>query len=163
MVGAKDEAEAVLRGLHVSMDGAGRYAALICRGVVEGLGGVPFHNAADAPLTRRVLSGASLQEGLKRRIVVHELDGVRPQQRRYCAPHLHDFAEVNLLLSASELKYEIRLGHETYLVEAPASIFIPAGLVHSANVFAGSGFFVAMMDTANYSASTPEAGPRAGC
>jgi len=132
---------------------AGRYAELIWSGVLEGLGQVPFHNGAEAPLKRRVLSGPSLHERSKR-IVVHELKDVRPEQRSYCAPHFHDFAEVNLLLSASRLKYEIRLGDETYLVEAPASIHIPAGLLHSANVFEGSGFFIALMDTAHYSAST---------
>lgn len=138
----------------VLLDGAGKYAGLICSGVVEGLGQVPFHNGAEAPVTRRVLSGPSLHEGLNRRVVVHELKDVRPEQRSYCASHFHDFAEVNLLLSPSRLKYEIRLGQEIYLVEAPASIHIPVGLVHAANVFEGSGFFIAMMDTATYSAST---------
>lgn len=140
----------------VSTDGTRAYAHLIWRGVVEGLGQVPFHSGAAAPLTRRVLSGPSLHEGLERRIVVHELADVRAERRHYCAPHFHDFAEVNLLLSSSCLKYEIRLGHETYLVEAPASIHIPVGLVHAANVFEGSGFFIALMDTAHYSASTSE-------
>ena len=167
MRGGQDNAEGSTagstQGLCVLTDGTGKYAELIWSGVVEGLGQVPFHHGAEAPLTRRVLSGPSLHEGLKRRFVVHELKDVRAEQRNYCAPHFHDFAEVNLLLSVSRLKYEIRLGHETYLVEAPASIHIPARLVHSANVFEGSGFFVAMMDTANYSASTPDAAPAKQC
>jgi hypothetical protein len=39
------------------------------------------------------------------------------------------------------------------LVEAPATIYIPAGLVHSSNVVEGSGFFIALVETADYSAS----------
>lgn len=167
MRGRQDSADASAQGstqgLCVLTHGTGKYSGLIWSGVVEGLGQVPFHDGAEAPLTRRVLSGPSLHDGLKRRFVVHELKDVRAEQRHYCAPHFHDFAEVNLLLSASHMTYEIRLGHETYLVEAPASIHIPAGLVHSANVFEGSGFFVAMMDTANYSASTADAGPAKQC
>jgi len=157
--GSAESAEGGMPAPCVSVDGSGVYAHLIWRGVVEGLGRVPFHAGAEAPLTRRVLSGPSLHEDLERRIVVHELRDVGAEQRSYCAPHFHEFAEVNLLLSWSHLKYEIRLGHETYLIEAPASIHVPAGLVHAANVFEGSGFFIAMMDTAHYSASTTEPVP----
>jgi hypothetical protein len=132
-----------------------RYAALISHGLIEELSLVPFHNRDQAPLTRRVLSGPSIHEGLGRRIVVHELREVRADQRRYCDPHIHDFAEVNILLSTTQLRYEIRLGDETYFVDAPASIHVPAGLVHSANVLEGSGFFIALLDTATYSARLP--------
>jgi hypothetical protein len=134
--------------------GTGVHAHLISHGVSEALSLVPFHNRDEAPLTRRVLSGTSIHEGLGRRIVVHELREVRAEERHYCDPHFHDFAEVNILLSMTRLVYEIRLGDDTYVVEAPASIHIPAGLVHSGNVIEGSGFFIALLDTAEYSAST---------
>ena len=64
---------------------------------------------------------------------------------------------VNILLSLDRLVYEITLGDEVYEVEAPASIYIPAGLVHSANVIEGSGFFVAIIETADYVAKPPPA------
>jgi len=51
------------------------------------------------------------------------------------------------------LSYEIRLEDELYVVEAPATIYIPAGMVHSANVIEGTGFFLAVIETANYAAS----------
>jgi quercetin dioxygenase-like cupin family protein len=137
--------------------GSRRYAALISHGVFEELSLVPFHNRDQAPLTRRVLSGPSIHESLGRRIVVHELREVRADPRRYCDPHIHDFAEVNILLSTTELRYEIRLGDESYLVDAPASVYVPAGLIHSANVLEGSGFFIALLDTATYSARLPGA------
>jgi hypothetical protein len=135
-------------------EGTGQYANLISHGVIEELSLVPFHNRDQAPLTRRVLSDATVQSGLNRRIVVHELREVRAERRHYCDPHIHDFLEVNILLTTTHLTYEIQLGDDTYLVEAPASIHIPAGLVHSANVFEGSGFFIALQDTVNYSAFT---------
>jgi hypothetical protein len=145
---------------HALVKGSGRYAELISHGVSEALSLVPFHNRDQVPLTRRVLSGASIHASLNRRIVVHELHEVRAEHRHYCDPHFHDFAEVNILLSTARLTYEVRLGDETYVVEAPASIHIPAGLVHSANVFEGSGFFIALFDTVEYAASTHALCPR---
>src|SRR5688572_21111522 len=133
--------------------GAGKNAEPIFRCITDELSLVPFHNRNRAPLTRRVLSGPSIHDALERRIVVHELRDVRPEWRNYCDPHSHDFAEINVLLATTELRYWVRLGDETYLVEAPASIHVPAGLVHSTNVFEGSGFFIALLDTANYSAT----------
>jgi hypothetical protein len=139
--------------LHSLVAGRGQCEGLIAHGVIEGLDHVPFHNRGQAPLTRRVLSGESIHTGLDRRVVVHELRDVQAARRDYCALHFHDFAEVNLLLTTSRLTYEIRLGDDTYFVEAPASIHLPAGLAHSANVFAGSGFFIALIDASHYSAS----------
>lgn len=146
--------------LHVLAEGTGRYSDLISHGTIEPLSLVPFHNRDEAPLTRRVLSGASIHDDLNRRIVVHELRNVSGGRRHYCDPHSHDFVELNILLTTTRLTYEIRLGDDVYFVEAPASIHVPAGLVHSANVFAGTGFFIALLDTVQYSASVAD--PRAG-
>ena len=76
-----------------------------------------------------------------------------PEHRSYCEPHVHDCDEINILLSDSHLSYEIRLGDEVFVVNAPATIHIPAGVVHSANVIEGSGFYIAIVDTANYTQS----------
>jgi hypothetical protein len=129
-------------------------AHLISAGLVAPLDAVPFHGNGVAPLSRRVLAGDGVHEELGRRVVAHELIEVGAAERRYCEPHVHDCAELNLLLSTSRLLYEIRLGDDVYEVEAPASIYIPAGLRHSANVISGSGFFIAMIDTSDYAAST---------
>jgi hypothetical protein len=145
--------------LHTLVAGTGQHAALISHGVLEELSLVPFHNRDQAPLTRRVLSSTSIHEDLGRRIVVHELREVRAERRHYCDPHFHDFAEVNILLSSTRLRYVVHLGDETYFVEAPASIYVPAGLVHSANVVEGSGFFIALLETVEYSALKPRTDP----
>jgi len=128
------------------------HAGLISRGEIKGLAGVPFHDNGDAPLTRRVLVGDGIHAQAEKRVVAHELREVSAAQRAYCEPHRHDCPEINILLSSSRLVYEIMLGSERYVVEAPASIYIPAGLVHSANVIEGSGFFIAIIETANYEA-----------
>ena len=131
-------------------------AGLISTGVVTSIATVPFHGHGVAPLSRRVFAGDGLHEELGLRVVAHELVGVGAASRSYCELHVHDCAELNLLLSTSRLVYEIRLGDDVYEVEAPASIYIPAGLRHSANVISGTGFFVAMIDTSDYQAATRE-------
>ncbi len=133
------------------------HAGLISRGEVSPLRDVPFHGAADAPITRRVLAGGDLFPEAEKRVVAHEMRAVSAASRDYCEPHVHDCPEINILLSLDRLVYEITLGDEVYEVEAPASIYIPAGLVHSANVIEGSGFFVAIIETADYVAKPPPA------
>lgn len=136
-----------------------KHSALISTGLVQPLHHVPFHSNGIAPLTRRVMAGAEVLPQVKKHVVAHELREVSAAFRSYCEPHVHDCAEINILLSMSRLVYEIRLADETYIVEAPATIYIPAGLVHSANVLEGTGFFLAMLDTGNYGASV--SGPAA--
>lgn len=135
------------------------HASLISRGEVHGLKDVPFHGGGDAPLVRRVLSGGNVHPQAEKRIVSHELRMVSAEHRTYCEPHVHDCPEFNILLSQDRLVYEITLGSENYIVEAPASIYIPAGLVHSANVIEGSGFFIAIIETGNYVANAPPPKP----
>lgn len=139
--------------------GNSKYSALISTGLVQALHHVPFHSNGIAPLTRRVMAGADVLPEIKKHLVTHELREVSTAFRSYCEPHAHDCTEINILLSMSRLVYEIRLAEEVFIVEAPATIYIPAGLIHSANVIEGTGFFLAMLDTANYGASV--AGPAA--
>ena len=136
------------------------HAALISSGLVQALHHVPFHGSGVAPLCRRVLAGPDVHPQIKKRIVAHEIREVSAGRRSYCEPHVHDCPEINILVSLTRLIYEIRLGDEVYIVEAPATIYIPAGLVHSANVVEGSGFFVALVQTANYQASVSAGAPR---
>lgn len=137
-----------------------KYSALISTGLVQPLHHVPFHSNGTAPLTRRLMAGTDVLPQVKKHLVAHELRQVSAEFRSYCEPHAHDCMEINILLSMSRLVYEIRLADEVYIVEAPATIYIPAGLIHSANVIEGTGFFLAMLDTANYGASVSGAAAR---
>ena len=138
------------------------HAALISAGLVEALHHVPYHGNGVAPLCRRVLAGPDVHPQINKHIVAHEVREVSADRRSYCEPHVHDCPEINILLSLTRLIYEIRLGDEVYIVEAPATIYIPAGLVHSATGVEGSGFFVALVQTANYQASVSAGAPRTG-
>lgn len=128
-----------------------KYRHLIEHGISQALDSVPFHGLAQAPVSRRLFSGEQQKDTVNRKhIVVHEISDVEQQQRAYCSNHVHDCDEVNLILSSSSLVYEITLGDESYTVEAPACIHIPAGLPHSANVISGSGYYIAIVETTNY-------------
>ncbi|MET0386791.1 MAG: homocitrate synthase [Polyangiales bacterium] len=142
----------------ISSEGIRSHAGLISLGEVSALKDVPFHGADHAPLLRRVLTGGAVHPQAEKRIVAHELRAVSAEKRAYCEPHVHDCPEINLLLTLDRLVYEITLGSEVFIVEAPASIYIPAGLVHSANVIEGSGFFIAIIETADYVAKAPPGG-----
>jgi hypothetical protein len=130
-----------------------RTASLISPGLVQPLDQVPFHGNGMAPLLRRVLAGPGVHPDLRKHIVAHELCAVSAAKRVYSAPHCHDCPEMNILLSQSQLSFEIRLGDDVYVVQAPATVYIPAGLIHSANVIEGSGFYLAVLDTSDYAAS----------
>ena len=130
-----------------------RMRHLVSEGRVEPLDIVPFHANGTAPVHRRVLVGAGVHETLGKHIVSHEIRDVPRGHRSYCEPHVHDCDEINILLSDSHLSYEIRLGNEVFVVNAPATIHIPAGLLHSANVIEGSGYYIAIVETANYEKS----------
>ena len=113
------------------------------RGSWPGLESIPFHD--EGPLVRRLLAGGDIHPGAQTHVAVHRVDGVRDADRDYCDVHVHTVAELNLFLPITELVYDVVLGEETYEVEGPASVFIPAGLPHSANVRSGTGFFVAIV------------------
>jgi hypothetical protein len=126
-----------------------RFGGLISPGISEALSAVMFHN--DAPLERRRFCGQGLHPAADLHVAVHEIKGVRPAlNRSYCEPHTHNCSELNLLLSFERLVFRITLGDESYICQAPSSIFIPAGLSHSANVVEGTGFFVVILGSSDY-------------
>ena len=136
-------------------EGVDKYRSLISPGLVQALDHVPFHNGGMAPLLRRVLTGDGVHPQAEKCIVVHEIQDVSADRRTYCCLHVHQCPEINVLLTLTHLTYEIALGDEVFLVRAPASIYIPAGLAHSANVVEGSGFFVALIEASEYAATAP--------
>ncbi len=116
---------------------------LIAPGLLRDLRGLPFHE--DGPLVRWLMAGAELHPDADTHVAVHRVDALPQASRAYCEPHEHVVPEINLILPAPELVYEIVLGDERYDVAGPASVFIPPGVPHSANAKAGTGFFVAIL------------------
>jgi hypothetical protein len=116
---------------------------VVVQGKIEPLSHVPFHH--DGPLTRWLMASAALHPALNCHIAVHEFTDVEPATRAYCDPHVHEFDELNVFFTTSSLKVAVLLGSETVEIEAPATVFIPAGTPHAANVIAGTGTLTAVL------------------
>ena len=100
------------------------------------LDNVPFHYNTDV-ITRYFAAGFPLH------VAVHEVSPVSEPPDEYTLPHLHDDCdEVNIIISQGDLLYRIQLGDEEFTVSNNSSIWIPRGIIHSANVMKGSGFFI---------------------
>ena len=110
---------------------------------------VPFHS--EAPLKRLLMSGATSAYNFNMHIAIHEIGTpLKRKFRDYSVPHSHNCDEWNILISSEKLIFEILLGDEKYEVLAPATVFIPKGLIHAANVLEGKGHFIAIVDTVDY-------------
>jgi len=116
---------------------------IVVSGRIEPLAGVPFHR--DGPLTRWLMSSAALHPNLNTHIAIHEFRDVEPGTREYCDVHVHDYDEINVFHTTSSLRVAVCLGDETIQVDAPATVYIPAGTPHSANVTSGSGLMIAIL------------------
>jgi len=102
------------------------------------LGGVPFHQ--DTFFITRYFT-----EKFPFHLAIHEISPVFNPPAEYTELHQHDDCnEVNIIISSTHLLYKIVLGSEEYLVPGNSAIWIPRGMIHSANVLEGSGFFIAM-------------------
>lgn len=77
-------------------------------------------------------------------VAVHEVTiGGKGTASPYSEPHAHrDEDEVNLLIGKGSLRYRISLDGKAQVVSAPAAVWIPAGVRHSANAVSGKGYFV---------------------
>ena len=74
---------------------------------------------------------------------VHIIRDAQPGERHYSPLHTHPFPELNILAAPpGELVFRITIGEEEHEVESPATVLIPAGVKHSANLVRGSGAFV---------------------
>lgn len=129
-----------------------KYEHLITHGVEQELSTVAYHH--NAPLTRYVLLQKDKVDGDGGlRIVSHIINNLPPVVDPYCELHWHDFDEVNHILSENNtLKYRIKLDDEIYEVISPATVYIPKGVKHSAEVISGKGIFIAITFCKEYRA-----------
>lgn len=124
------------------------YNHLITHGVNIPLQNVKFHD--QAPLQRLLMSGVGAEANYQMHIAVHEIRSDLPfEHRNYSKKHSHNCNEWNIILG-TDLIFEITLNDEVYEISAPATIFIPTGTLHTANVLKGKGYFIAILDTADY-------------
>ena len=123
----------------------GKYQSLICRMENSSLTSTPFHGKVDK-LNRLVAKNFPVH------LAIHEIDDAK-NVSHYADCHQHCVPEINMIIgSRNKLTYQIQLGSETYVVKSPASIWIPEGLEHSANVIEGSGYYVCLLLTDEYCA-----------
>ena len=102
------------------------------------LSNVPFHKD-EKSITRY------FAENFPVHLAVHKVSYVLAPPQQYTEPHVHDDSdEINIIISQQNLQYSIRLGDEEHIVRNNSCIWIPKGMIHSANVLKGSGYFIAM-------------------
>jgi len=112
--------------------------ALIFNLLPSVLSNVPFHTDTHA-ITRY------FADAFPCHMAIHHVSPVFIAPPQYTAPHVHDeHDEINIIISPDKLIYKIQLGDEEYIVQNNASIWIPRGMVHSANILKGSGYFIAL-------------------
>ena len=127
----------------------GKYRKLIKKGIIEPLEKVPFHKKA--PIRRLSMLDKTIIPESNTHVAVHFVDASN-NVPEYSEPHKHNHDEINLILSEeSKLTYQIKLGDEIYKVTSNSSIFIPKGLLHSAQAISGKGIFVCIILSSKYS------------
>lgn len=102
------------------------------------LSSIPFHQNT-AFITRYFARRFPLH------LAVHEVSPVLVPPAEYTQPHKHlDCDEINIILSDDDLLYKIRIGEETFVAGKNSCVWIPRGVMHSANVMKGSGYFITL-------------------
>lgn len=129
-----------------------KFQKYIKKGVVEPLETVSFHGKA--PINRLLMLDKKRVPDANVRVAVHFVTDVPKNVPAYCELHKHDCDEINLILSEDgALVYKVQLEDEVYEVTSPATIFIPKGIRHSAEVISGKGMFVCILLEGEYNAS----------
>ena len=112
--------------------------------------------AAELPVRRHVLLDKEMVEETVLYQAMHEVDDLMEPPPDYQIFHCHDFVETYLFLGRGRdytgLTAEVILDDERYEVVSPASVYIPAGLVHKYRMFRGSGLLIitALRDVYSY-------------
>jgi hypothetical protein len=109
---------------------------LIFKNIGSPLSSIPFHHDIDG--IERLFA-----EGFPLHLAIHQIHEMPSPPSPYTRPHAHEFAEINILIG-DELRYQIQLANEIYELKGSFSIWIPAGVLHAANVIQGTGYFVAI-------------------
>lgn len=129
-----------------------KFQKYIKNGVVESLESLPFHG--DAPIKRLLMLDKNSVPESNTHIAVHIIKDLPKEIPSYSKPHKHSCDEINLILSEdSILVYKIQFENEVYEVSSPATIYIPKGVSHSAEVLSGKGIFVCVVLQGDYDTS----------
>ncbi|WP_144558028.1 cupin domain-containing protein [Shouchella miscanthi] len=122
------------------------YERLIFKNENKPLSSIPFHK--DVPCIERFFS-----DEFPFHLAIHHITNANGLDEDYTNPHIHDdLDEINIIVGKeNELEYKIQLGEEEFDVSSNSTIWIPAGVKHSANVIKGDGYFIAIrMDATRF-------------
>ena len=127
------------------MSSKGRIEAQIIKGIAESLSAVAHHKSF-AGIQRQLLLGESVLEDAPMNIAVHSVANLPEHGTgdiwRYTVAHKHDYDEINIIWSdTGKLLYLIELDNVAHEVESPATVVIPAGVMHRAEAISGMGSF----------------------
>ena len=129
-----------------------KFQKYIRRGVVEPLAKIPFHGKA--PIRRLLMLDKTSVPESNTHVAVHFIKNLPKEIPKYSELHKHDCDEINLILSEDDkLVYKVQFEDEVYKVSSPATIFIPKGVKHSAEVLSGKGIFVCIILKGEYRTS----------
>ena len=121
-----------------------RQQATIFHGAEQPLSEISNH--FDIPgITRHLLMDNLMLKGKSFHIAMHQIsaDYNPDSPHPHTSPHTHDFDEINLLIPGSEpLLYEFCLDGDIRQAQAPASVYIPAGVEHDTRAIKGIGTFI---------------------
>lgn len=129
-----------------------KYKKYITKGIKEPLSKIPFHQKTSikriSMLSKKIIPESKIHTA------VHFVDASNKKLPKYSILHKHNVDEINLILSQDDkIVYEIQLDDEIYKVSSPATIFIPKGVNHRADVISGKGIFVCLILSNKYKTS----------
>ncbi|VVB54127.1 Uncharacterised protein [uncultured archaeon] len=103
-------------------------------------------------LDKKILSESTVYQAVR---IIKDLK-VKPPE--YVKSHSHTVDSTYIFLGDNEdlsgLKAEVVLGDETYVIDSPASIFVPKRLNHSVKLIGGSGLFINTVLNGDYNEAT---------
>jgi hypothetical protein len=118
----------------------------VISGVPESLEFVAGHRAVDGIARFRLVDPAAAT-GAMLHCAMHVVTGrfVPRSQWRYTQPQVHDFDEVNLLLSETgRLRFRYEVDGVTRVVESPCTVYLPAGATHRMEAVGGTGILICL-------------------
>lgn len=133
-----------------------RYSRLIITPEERATSEIPHHHNT-APGKRRVFLEKKLLPEAEAYVMVRSASGVQQDQPLYIDRHAHKVASIYLFLGNQEdlsgLSAEITLADETFIVESPATVYIPPGIFHHSRLIHGSGHFAHIVLNGDYTNS----------
>ena len=118
---------------------------------------IKFHSDL-APGQRYIAFDSSLHESAPVYVAVRKVDELVDFSREYVEPHVHDVDSLYLFIGVGRdlagLRAIVTVEDRDYAIEAPTTVFIPAGLKHYYRLTSGSGLFLSMVLSGDYNSST---------